>query len=111
MPTDAPGEHASAAPVRPTGPVVSASHGQVLITGAGFLPNCAVTVRITDNGEDIVDYLTYISDADGCLCAPLPATAITETGHNIAVTDHRPDRTGDGGLLWSNTVVVAATGG
>jgi hypothetical protein len=103
MPTDAPGEHAPVPPVRPTRPVIGASRGQVLVTGAGFLPDCPVTVRITYTGEDIVDYFTYISDADGCLCAALPETAITDTGH-IAVTDNRRDADGDGGLLWSNTV-------
>ncbi len=105
MPTDAPGEHAPAPPVRPTGPVISASRGQVLITGAGFRPNCSVTVRITYCGEDIVDYLTYVSDAHGCMSAALPETAIIETVE-LAVTDRRPDPDGDGGLLWSNTVVV-----
>jgi hypothetical protein len=109
MPTDAPGEHAPAPPVRPIGPIISASRGQILITGTGLLPSSPVTVRITYTGEDIMDYLTYISDADGCLCAPLPETAVTETGH-IAVTDHRLDPAGDGGLLRSNTVIVTPTG-
>ncbi len=109
MPTDAHGERAPAPPIRPADPIISASRGQVLITGTGFLPNCAVTVRITYSGEDVVDYLTYISDADGCLCAPLPESAIAQTGH-IAVTDHRPNPAGDGGRLWSNTVIVAPTG-
>ncbi|MGO9384098.1 MAG: hypothetical protein ACLP4W_18905 [Mycobacterium sp.] len=109
MPIDAPGEHAPALPVRPTGPIISASRGPVLITGSGFLPNRPVTIRITCSGDDVVDYLTYISDADGGLSAPLPKTAITETGR-IAVTDHRPDPDGDGGLLWSNTVIVTSSG-
>jgi len=108
MSTHVPGNHPPAWPVRPTGPIISASRGQVLITGSGFQPNCSVTIRITDIGEDIVDYLTYISDADGCLSAPLPETAATETAH-ITVTDHRPDPAG-GGLLWSNTVIVTHTG-
>jgi hypothetical protein len=89
--------------------MISVSRGQVLITGSGFLPNRSVTIRITYMGEDIVDYLTYISDADGYLSAPLPETAVTETGH-ISVTDHRPDPAGDGSPLWSNTVIVPATG-
>jgi hypothetical protein len=108
MPTDTPSEHAPA-PVRPPGPIISASCGHVLITGSGFLPNRSVTIRITYIGDDIVDYLTYTSDADGYLSAPLPQTAITETGH-ITVTDHRPDPAGDCGVLWSNTVVVAPAG-
>ena len=106
MPTDVPGNQPPAGPVRPTGPMISASRGQVLITGSGFLPNRSVTIRITYTGEDIVDYLTYISDADGGLSAPLPETAVTEAGR-IAVTDHRPDPFGDGGVLWSNTIIVS----
>jgi len=103
MPTDTP--RASASPVQPTGPIISASRGQVVVTGTGFLPNRPVTIRITCSADDVVDYVTYISDPDGYLSAPLPETAVTETGR-IAVTDHRPDADGDGGLLWSNTVVV-----
>jgi len=111
MSTNAPGEHAPAPPAGPNSPIISASRGPILITGTGFLPNCVLTVRITNSGEDIVDYLTYISDADGFLSAALPVAAITtETAYNITVTDHRHDLTGDGGLLWSNTVVVTPTG-
>jgi hypothetical protein len=73
------------------------------------VPNRSVTIRITHIGDDIVDDLTYISDADGYLSAPLAETAVTETGH-IAITDTRPDPAGDGGLQWSNTVIVTATG-
>jgi hypothetical protein len=77
--------------------------------GSGFLPNRSVTIRITYVGEDIVDYLTYTSDGDGQLSAALPETVVIETGH-ITVTDHRPDPDGDGGLLWSNTVIVISSG-
>ncbi|MGB9308172.1 MAG: hypothetical protein WCB92_32155 [Mycobacterium sp.] len=109
MPTDVRGNQSAARPVRPAGPIISAYDGQVFITGTGFLPNRPVTVRIAQSGDDVVDYLTYISDADGALSAPLPETAVTETGH-ITVTDHRPDPFGHGGLLWSNTVIVTANG-
>ena len=109
MPTNVSDNQPPARLVRPAGPIISASRSQVLITGTGFLPNCPVTVRIEYSGEDIVDYLTYTTDADGGLSAPLPQTAVTETGH-ITVTDHRPDPHGDGGLLWSNTVIVASNG-
>ena|SRR5271157_2537394 len=109
MPTEVPGNQSPARTVRPTGPIISASSGHVFITGTGFLPNCPVTVRIAYSGEDIVDYLTYISDADGGLSAALPETAVTQTGH-ISVTDHRPDPAGDGGLLWSNTVIATSSG-
>jgi hypothetical protein len=109
MPTEVPGNQSSAWRVRPVGPFISADDGQVFIAGTGFLPNRPVTIRIAYSGDDIVDYLTYISDADGALSAPLPETAATETGH-ITVTDHRPDPAGDGGMLWSNTVIVVAGG-
>jgi hypothetical protein len=107
MPTDTSRGDAPAPPVRPAGPIISACRGEVFIVGTGFLPNHPVSIRITHSGEDIVDYLTYISDADRHLSAPLPETAVTETGH-ISVTDQRPDPAGDGGLLWSNTVIVTA---
>jgi hypothetical protein len=109
MPTDVPGNQSPARPVQPAGPIISAYNGHVFITGTGFLPNRPVTVRIAYSDDDVVDYLTYISDADGVLSAPLPETAVTETGH-ITVTDHRPDPAGDCGLLWSNTVTVTSTG-
>ena len=112
MPTEAPSERAPAARAGPSCPIISASRGQLLITGTGFLPGCVVTVRITTSGHDIVDYLTYTSDADGFLSAALPASAITtRTGHDVSVTDHRRDLAGDGGVLWSNTVIVTPTGG
>jgi hypothetical protein len=62
IPNGDPGEYPPEPPVRSTGPVISASHGQVLITGIGFLPNYPVTVRVTCSGDEIVDYITYISD-------------------------------------------------
>jgi hypothetical protein len=81
----------------------------VVTLGAGFLPNWPVTFGITYFGEDIVDYLNYISDAHGCMSAAPPETAIIET-LQLAVTDRRPDPAGDGGLLWSNTVIVSPIG-
>jgi hypothetical protein len=109
MPTDVPGNQPPARPVRPAGPIISAYCGQVFITGSGFSPNRRVTVRIAHSGDDVVDYLTYISDLDAALSAALPETAVTKTGH-ISVTDHRPDPAGDGVLLWSNTVIVTSAG-
>jgi hypothetical protein len=108
MPADGPDNQSAAPPARRTrsGPIISACGGHTLITGTGFLPNRPVTVRIVHSGDDVVDYLTYMSDADGALRAPLPETAVTGTGR-ITVTDHRPDPAGDRGLLWSNTVIVA----
>ena len=106
MSTDTSGDRAPAPQVRPTGPIISASRGEVLITGTGFLPNQPVTVRITNSGEGVVDYLTYISDADGRLYAALPETTVIRNGQ-ITVTDQRPDPAGNCGLLWSNTVILA----
>jgi hypothetical protein len=103
MHTEVPGDQPPARSALPADPIISASGPQITITGIGFLPNRSVTVRIAYTGEDVVDYLAYISDADGALSAQLPETAVTGTAH-ITATDHRPDPAGDGGLLWSNTV-------
>ena len=80
-------------------PTVSA-HGH-LVTGSGFLPDHRVAVRITRAGEDIDDYLTYVTDCDGCLHSDL-ANGVTGKLY-IAATDHRPDPDGACGRLWSNT--------
>jgi hypothetical protein len=56
-----------------------------------------------------VDYLTYVSDAHGYMSAALPETAISKTV-GLAVTDRRRDPAGDGGLLWSNSVIVSPIG-
>jgi hypothetical protein len=97
-------------PGQPTGqggPTISATGGHVVVTGAGFLPNHPVTIRITHADDDIADYLSYTTDPDGYLTAPLPTTAVAETAH-IAATDHRHDPHGEHGLLWTNTVIVTA---
>jgi hypothetical protein len=44
-----------------------------LVTGSGFLPDHRVAIRITRAGEDIDDYLTYVTDGDGCLHSDLPS--------------------------------------
>ncbi|HYQ36707.1 MAG TPA: hypothetical protein VER10_12675 [Mycobacterium sp.] len=105
MPTDVPSDSAPTRSVGPASPFIRVSRGQIYVTGTGFLPNQPVTVRITNSGEGVVDYLTYISDADGRVDAALPETAAIQTGH-ITVTDQRRDPAGDCGLLWSNTVIV-----
>ena len=80
-----------------------------LVTGSGFLPDHCVAIRITRAGEDIDDYLTYVTDGHGCVHCELPNGA-TGTLY-IAATDHRPDPDGACGRLWSNTctLVVADT--
>jgi hypothetical protein len=75
-----------------------------LVTGCGFLPDHYVTIRITCAGEDISDYLTYMTDGDGYLHCELPNSA-TGTLY-IAATDHRPDPEGACGRLWSNTCTL-----
>ena len=88
-------------------PNISA-HGH-LVTGSGFLPDHNVAIRITRAGEDIDDYLAYVTDGHGYLHSELP-NSVTGT-LSIAATDHRPDPDGACGWLWSNacTLVVAET--
>lgn len=87
--------------------MIAASRGHILVTGSEFLPNHPITVRISQEGDDIDDYVAYITDTQGRLTATLPTTSFTRTAY-IAASDHRPDPRGDQGLLWSNTVVVPA---
>jgi len=104
MPT--PASNDPGVPQPPVTPTISA-HGH-LVTGSGFLPVHEVTIRITRVGEDISDYLPYVTDGDGHLYCELPNGA-TGTSY-VAATDHRQDPDGVCGRLWSNTctVVVAA---
>jgi hypothetical protein len=80
-------------------PAISAQGN--LVTGSGFLPDHRVAIRITRAGEDIDDYLTYVTDGDGCLHSALP-NGVTGKLY-ISATDHRPDPDGACGRLWSNT--------
>jgi hypothetical protein len=38
-----------------------------IVTGSGLMPAHRVAVQITCAGEDIDDYLTNVTDGDGCL--------------------------------------------
>ena len=78
-----------------------------LVIGSGFLPNHNVTVRITRAGEDISDYLAYVTEGDGGMHCELP-DSVTGTLH-IAATDHRRDPDGVCGRLWSNTCILVVT--
>jgi hypothetical protein len=80
-------------------PTISAQGN--LVTGSGFLPDHSVAIRITAAGEDISDYLTYMTDGHGYLHCELPNGATRKL--YIAATDHRPDPEGACGRLWSNT--------
>jgi hypothetical protein len=94
-------------PEPPVAPTITARDH--VVTGTGFLPNHEVTIRITRSGEEISDYLTYVTDGDGHLYCELPKGAAGTS--YIAATDHRPDLGGMCGRLWSNncTLVVADT--
>ena len=100
MPTPAPAD--PGAPKPPVAPTISANGH--LVAGAGFLPDHEVTIRITRAGEDISDYLNYVTDGDGQLVGELPNGA-TGTSY-IAATDHRTDPEGRCGRLWSNTCTI-----
>jgi hypothetical protein len=86
-----------------TAPTITAVGG--VITGAGFLPDREVTVRIVYTAEDISDYLTYTTDLHGNLRAELSTSPAAGALH-IMATDHRTDPDGTCGLLWSNTQTV-----
>lgn len=94
-----------AAPHSSATPTISAKGH--LVTGSGFLPDHNVAIRITRAGDDIDDYLAYMTDRDGCLYCELPGD-VTGT-LSLAATDHRRDPDGACGRLWSNpcTLVVA----
>jgi len=71
------------------GPTIIAT-ARCVISGAGFLPDHDVTIRVAYNAEDVSDYLTYTTDADGHLYAELHASPATGALH-ITATDHRTD--------------------
>jgi hypothetical protein len=100
------GEHdvSDPAPNKPPAPTIRATT-EYLITGAGFLPDHAVTVRVTYTSEDISDCLIYKTNPSGDLYAELPTSPTHSTLH-ITATDHRADPDGVGGFLWSNTHTV-----
>jgi hypothetical protein len=91
-----------------TAPTITAVGG--VITGAGFLPDREVTVRIIYTAEDISDYLTYTTDLHGNLRAELSTSPAAGALH-ITATDHRTDPDGACGLLWSNTQMLRTRSG
>jgi hypothetical protein len=57
-------------------PTITATPGHI-VTGAGFLSEHLVTIRVTYTRDDITDYLTYTTDPTGHLNAALPKTRPT----------------------------------
>jgi hypothetical protein len=100
MPTSV--SHDPAAPHSSATPTISAKGH--LVTGSGFLPDHHVTIWITRAGEDIDDYLAYVTDGHGYLDCELPSN-VTGT-LSLAATDHRRDPDGACGLLWSNACIL-----
>src|SRR5689334_8778076 len=106
MADPAPSDPSAPQPSSAAAPTITATAGCV-VTGTGFLPDHSVTICVTYTAEDINDYLTYRTDAGGCLHAELPTSAATGALH-ITATDHRADPDGACGRLWSNTETVRA---
>ena len=104
MTDPAPGDPGTPGPCASARPSITATAGHVVI-GAGFLPDHNVTVRVIYAAENVSDYLTYTTDNGGFLHALLPTSAPSGSLH-ISATDHRTDRDGGCGLLWSNTATV-----
>jgi hypothetical protein len=102
-----PGPDTPQPPVSPA-PTITATAG-FIITGAGFLPDHEVLVRVIYPAEDISDYLTYWTDSGGRLSVELPTGPHTGA-LQITATDRRTDPDGAAGLLWSNTQTVPAAG-
>ena len=90
-------------------PAITVTRAGVVV-GTGFLPAGDVTIRITRRGEEISDYLTYVTDPNGFLFADLPPTALTGI-LEITATDHRCDPDGPCGRIWSNTDTVSVVDG
>ena len=78
--------------------------GVNIITGADFLQDHVVVLRVTYAADDVTDYLTYRTNAGGDLYAELPTSPGPGALH-VTATDHRTDPHGACGLLWSNTAV------
>jgi hypothetical protein len=96
-----------AASAQPTITVTSA--GRCVVAGTGFVPDHEVTIRVAYTADDASDFLTFTADGVGELCAEIPTSADRGT-LQITATDHRSDRVGAQGLLWSNTETIDACG-
>lgn len=81
------------------------THAGYVVTGAGFLTNQSVTIRVTYIGEQVSDDLAFSADVCGRLWAQIP-TSPTSGAMHVSATDHRADPDGVEGLLWSNTAII-----
>jgi hypothetical protein len=100
----APGDPGAPQRSAATVPTITAVRDNV-ITGVDFLPDHVVVLRVTYAADDVSDYLTYRTNADGDLYAELPTSPGPGELH-VTATDHRPDPHGACALLWSNTEVL-----
>jgi hypothetical protein len=91
---------------RGEGPTITTTQTppQLRVTGHGFLPGHAVTIRIID-ADEIANYLQYTADAVGDLLATLP-TSIPHGTLHISATDSRSDATDETGVRWTNTDTI-----
>lgn len=86
-------------------PTTTAAPGH-LVTGAGFLPEHDVTIRVANTGDDVIDYLTYTAGEHCNLWAALPSSYAGAS--RIAVTDRRPNPDeACGQILWSPSAEIA----
>ena len=104
MTDPAPTNPSTPAPAGWAAPTITATAGYV-ITGAGFLPDHDITIRVTYTAEHVSDHLTYTTGPGGDLYVELPTSPATGA-LDITATDHRTHPDGADGLLWSNTQTV-----
>ena len=87
-------------------PTINAVRGNV-ITGADFLPDHVVLLRVTYAADDVSDYLTYRTNSAGDLYAEV-STSPGPGALHVTATDLRTDPHGACGLLWSNTEILSS---
>lgn len=89
-----------------TAPTITV-HSGYIVTGTGFLSHRPLTIRVTYIAEEVSDDLAFSTDVRGQFYAEVPTSPTSGVMH-VSATDHRADPDGAGGLLWSNTEILAA---